>query len=329
MNILYNASRCGIGNNGGSKTIIKSAETLRKLGHKVRIWAEVNYYTWHDLKVPIYKQSKKNKDILYNPNFEIVGFKKQGFDTIINVSIWDVKSTLKSPIENKVWWMRGWETWVKGEDYLINQIKRFVDSGGRIIVNSGWLKDKLKSINIKSSLCWAGLDLDFGKDSAYWRDGGKGLYQKYKSYTIGGLWHPKHKTKNYHIFEQLQKHFQGNDRYEFKTLGNTLNNNQLLEFYNECDIWLALSELEGFHQVPAEAALCGCGIIYNDVDSGGTRDYCTPETATPFKSFEELVQVIEDYDFYKGDKVEKMLWLLNKKIGNRETNMKKFVEVLR
>lgn len=323
MKILFNASQCGLGNNGGTKTIIKSAETLRKLGHTVAIWANVNNYTWHGYMCS-YFSSVSNGDKPQVPIWPELP--KNTFDTIINVSIWDVESTLKSPIKNKVWWMRGWETWVKGEQYLIDQIHRFVNRGGKIIVNSGWLVEKLKSMGVGSKLCWAGLDLSF------WRyipvKGGSigGFVRKNHNFTtFGGLWHPKHKTKNYHIFEQLQEHFGDNTYYKFKTLKNDLNNDQLLEFYNECDIWLALSELEGFHQVPAEAALCGCSIVYNNIDSGGCHDYCTPETATPFTSFEGLVEAIENLKF---GKVDKMKWLLHEKIGDRENNMRKLVEVL-
>ena len=97
-----------------------------------------------------------------------------------------------------------------------------------------------------------------------------------------------------------------------------------MRFYNECDIWLAPTELEGWHNCPAEANLCGCLVICNRLDSNG-MDYATEETAMRFTGFDELLACIENPDF---SKVEKMKKVLHNKIGNRENNMKKFIDII-
>ena len=89
--------------------------------------------------------------------------------------------------------------------------------------------------------------------------------------------------------------------------------------------WLSLSSNEGFHQVPVEAALCGCLILYYDVDSGGTRDYCNESTAIPFKDVDELYYILANPEFFAiGDLKGNMDIQLFDVIGSRETNMKRF-----
>jgi hypothetical protein len=303
VKILFNASGCGLANNGGSKTIIKSAETLKVMGHNVAIWAPTNHYTWHKPDVEIGLLVKYNrKYICY-------------YETIINVSVWDVDSTLKMPIDNKVWWLRGYEKWVRGEDWLISQIKKFVNAGGKMIVNSSWLIGQLKEkCGVDSELCFAGLDLDFWERNLD-IDGG----------AIGSIGRSKHMTKNYGLCKTMDRSFPNRT---WQYIDGCLNNDQLYRFYNNCDIWFAPTALEGFHQCPAEANLCGCLVVCNREDSNGMGDYATDETAMRYDYRDgpgAILMCIINSDF---DKVEKMQEVLKTKIGNRETNMKKFVEMI-
>lgn len=321
MNILFNASVSGLGNNGGTKTIIKSVETLRKLGHNADIWYISNFYTWGDV-----------------PDCSCVPRENKTYDVVVNVSVYDVDTTLSHPCKNKVWWVRGLEQWVNGIQHFFNKVQEFTKAGGKIIVNSSWLKEELgTAINIQSEICFSGLDLGF------WRD--FGLRRMIPTITIGALWNAKHTTKNYSMFQKLETYYRYNQTITFRTLRNNLNDNELLKFYNECDVWLALSNLEGFHQCPAEAALCGCLIVYNDTPSGGTSDYCNQKTAMPFHSFngdkifyriddvtgkfvpvKTLIECIDDLIFSRRNYMEKFL---RQEKWTREFNMEKFVELLK
>ena len=169
MNILFNASQCGLGNNGGSKTIIRCAEVLQDMGHGVFMWANVDNYTWHKHSLNMYGQPAS----------------QTSFDAVVFVSVWDVCAIDKYQ-KNNVWYMRGWEKWLHGEDWLIQQIKKFVAAGGRIIVNSSWLIDQLRAkCGVDSVLCYSGLDLDVWKNNMC-----------IIGATIGGLGPRKHKTKS-------------------------------------------------------------------------------------------------------------------------------------
>ena len=302
MNIIFNALGCGLGNNGGTKTIVKSVEALNSLGHSASIHYNANRYTWEGDVVSVMADGE---DI-------------SRADAVVNVSVWDVDSTLKLPTKKKVWWLRGWEQWVRGEKFLIEKIKEFHNSGGEFIVNSSWLIEQLREkCGVDSVLCHSGLDL------GYW----KPLTMHTDKITVGALWHPKHKTKNYHMFEAVKKHFENNEMYIFQTIHGNLTQPQMRAQYGGCNVWLSLSELEGFHQCPAEAALCGCNIIYYNVNSGGTRDYCSHETATPFDTVDELITAIETYVPNKV-KRDKMETVLVREIGNREINMGMFVNII-
>jgi len=315
MKIIFNALGCGLGNNGGTNTIVQSAKALELLGHKIYIDYRTNNYTWDD--------------ILKKPGI------RNDIDCLIDVSVWDIDIT--AFVYNyyfRVWWMRGWETWVYGEKALIEKIKNYVDSGNKIIVNSSWLVKQLKEkCDVDACLCYAGLD--FG---SYYHYTSGYMYSyhssRYSSNSvneikdgyihIGHLGPRKHKIKRYDICQQLHSVFK--EKVIWHELGENLcGEYQLGTFYGRCNIWIAPTELEGFHNCPAEANLCGALVCCNKMPSNGMGDYATDETAMRFNTYEKLLEAIEKPDF---SKVEKMQDVLINKIGSREKNMKRFIEIL-
>ena len=286
----------GIQNNGGSKTIIRSAETLKELGHKVVIWTHTNKYTWHKPKVKITPHLK--------------GTKK--FDAAIAVSVSDIDivNTYFGLKVNKFWWARGIEKWQMPKNKIVKKARKI-----KVIVNATHL---LKHFP-KAKVCYAGLDLD------WWKNYGIACYIKDKA-TFGCLYSKRHKTKRYDLFKKIQKPMSDKMHAEFKKLNGHLNDKQLRQFYNQCDIWFAPTELEGFHNVPAEACLCGCLVVCNRRDSNGMGDYATEDTAMRYTGYDELLEAIENPDFSKIPKMQK---LLREKIGSREKNMKRFVELIK
>jgi len=302
MNILFNALQCGIGNNGGSKTIIRSAETLQDMGHNVVIWSQVNNYTWHIPKVKILS------------SYRMIGYPDNSQEII--VSSWELEAAYKRRLNyNAIWYCRGWETWVRGEEWLIDQSKQFINSGGRIIVNSSWLIDQFKNkCGVDVELCHAGLDLN------EW----EGRERTHKEpYTIGGMIYERHQSKRSDMLFNLDVRNKLNKR--FVNIKSGYSNNKLCNVYNECDIWLSPTELEGFHNVAAEANLCGCLVVCNRMPSNGMGDYSTDETAMRYTGHDELLACLNNPDFSKVPKMQK---ILREKIGSREKNMKRFVELI-
>jgi len=164
----------------------------------------------------------------------------------------------------------------------------------------------------KAKVCYAGLDLDF------W---GTKPWLELKN-TIGFMKYEKHKTKRNDLMDKLKKKY---STIELNIKGKC-NDKELKELYRSIDIYVAPTELEGFHNVPAEACLCGCLIVCNRRDSNGMGDYATDETAMRYTGWDELLEAIENPNF---SKVAKMQKLLKEKIGNREKNMKRFVRLIK
>ncbi len=320
MNILFNASQCGLGNNGGTKTIIRSAETLQDMGHDVKILAGVNKYTWHKPKVDIVDCGEYLGSLL-SMSVDALPDVENGLDiNMVSVSVWDLAHSIAFfDAENikHFWWCRGWEKWVNGEQWLIDLSKKFVNAGGKIIVNASWLVDQFKDkCDIDVELCFAGLDLDYWKKS-----------KQDDVYTIGAMKYERHKTKRSDLIEKLKSHIIKENKYSFYAMGidSDYGNNQVRDFYSCCDIIFTPTELEGFHNVGAEANLCGCLVFCNRMHSNGMGDYATEETAECFSGWDELLSKLENPDFSKVPKMQKVL---REMVGSREENMTKLVELI-
>ena len=111
MKIIFNAMNCGLGNQGGSLTIIRSVNTLVELGHEVFIIdTGKNQHTWTPLKA----KHIIVKDLSVIPNADVVI--ATGFKT--------VPSTLSLPTRCgiKAHYLRGWELWQMSEDQIVNKI---------------------------------------------------------------------------------------------------------------------------------------------------------------------------------------------------------------
>jgi len=280
-----------LSNGGGTRTILKSAQALRELGHKVSIVAHKDNFTWEKHQKPIHKVPA-NTDIL------------------IAVTISDVKHIMKYKGMRLAYYSRPVECDTKGHKWQMSQkkalatLRKFKKHNGTVISNSGWQVDWLAKHGIKSNLVYSGIDLDFWNDT-----GGSHKY-------IGGLINKRHKTKRSDIVK----------KYATVHLKNNLNAYGVRELYNKCSIWLAPTEKEGFHNVPAEACMCGNLIVCNRLKRNGMGDYATDETAMRYDTEDELLECIENPDF---NKVSLMQELIREKIGSREKNMKRMVRLLK
>lgn len=303
MRIVFNLHKVGLGNNGGSRTIIKSAETLASLGQEVIISSDIrNKYTWE----------KIDNKIKF-----ICGKKIPNGDVIIATGINSVRSTIDSNIGKKFYYVRGFETWAAKKETLFKSYKSL-----RCIVNSGWLKKMLQSKGIKSNLVFNGLDFEDFYDLNLGRVN-----------PLGCLFHKKHKTKNYSFVSNVAKL----GEIPLMSLNKNIkspNPSELNCWYNKIKIWVASSELEGLHNPPMEASLSGCAIVATDHPRSGTSDYVIPnKTALVYKnnnSKEALncIRKLLSDDDKRRELNYNMVELLKGKIGTRERNMNKFISVL-
>lgn len=327
MRILFNLLGTGLGNNGGSLTIVKSANTLAKLGHDVKVIdGGPNKMTWVKLEVP----HVIVRDIAEIPDA----------DAIIGTGINSLLSTELCKVKRKVMWIRGWELWkVSTEENLALMLQ---SSKAVKVVNSLCLRKKLASFGIESTIIRPGFDfdeifpLDIRKDH-------------YPTVVIGGLYNQgsKRKTKRTEwIFQTYAALRSSNLTVELAMFGSegtpsfsssfvflrnptTAQKNVL---YNRVDIWLAPSELEGLHVAPGEAMLTGCPVVSTAAEMSGTQDYLV-DRVTGLVSLNDLDDFIYCVKELAQDPVMRQELGRNaidkvRSLGSREENMKKFAQLL-
>jgi len=327
MKILFDLRSTGLGNGGGSQTLVKSANTLYELGHDIKIIdSSKNQHTWNKLEV-IHKIIKNENDI---PDADI----------IISTGFKSVPLTLKLPKRcgKKLVWIRGWELWIYDENKIVESIlKQPIIK----IVNSVGLYNKLKEYNTDSYVIRPGNDLEIFYNLNL---------RKSNKIIIGGLYHDKHrKTKRVDwILETYRKLKEKYSNLELWMMGSSdpvLYDLKLItkyfkqptveeknKFYNNIHIWLSTSELEGLHITPAEAMMTECCVVGTKAPLSGTQDYLISKD-TGFVSENNIKDFIKCVDKLIKDKNlreelgkngrEKIIAL-----GDRSKNMSKFINLI-
>ena len=301
MKIAFYATECGLGNNGGARTILKSAETLRKLGHEVDTIAWVDRFTW-------FKHRRTVSPDHVGPS---------DYDWIIACSAQDVPDLVawvknqSNGKANTAWWVRGWETWNLQEKKILARA-RSVD---KLMVNSTWLSNHLNTRGVENTIVRQGIDfIDWVHDDA--------ARIRSKKFVIGCLSHRKHATKNHLFAAEVFEHL---DPKKYKGI---LTSTPDADFYRECHIWLAPTCLEGLHNPPMEAALCGALVVCsNHPRNGMVPDYATHNTAEIYE-YGHLIDCVEAIENADMNKRLAMQVRITDNIGSREFNMKQMVEVL-
>lgn len=303
MRLIFNLFNVGLGNNGGSRTILLCAETLASLGYDVIIFSNIqSRYTWHNPVGPVF----------------VYGDKIPKGDVIVATGYKSVKSTVNSNIQKKYYYIRGYENWQANDSDLLSSYRSL-----NCIVNSSWLYDFLKSKNIHSEIIYPGLDFDcfFNKN-------------KKRDNIIGALYSKKHKTKRYDDIIKIMK----NTSYKVVVLNKDISDvdsNKLNLWYNKIKIWFAPTESEGLHNPPMEACLSGCVLVSTDHPRSGMSDYSVHNKTSliyPARNISKARECIDS--LIKDDNLidrlnNNMCNLLRSKIGDRKSNMTKFVDYIR
>ena len=334
MKITFDLRSTGLGNNGGSHTIVQSCNTLSELGHDVIIIdSSRNQYTWDKLEC----------DHLIVRNESLIPLS----DVVIATGLRSIlqMSNLPKKCGRKFVWLRGWETWVTHNEQRICNILR--NSKAKILVNSkGLLSQVKKKCGIDASLVYSGFD-----DKIY-----QTKERRIESeITVGGLINFQHLSKRTNWIEQTAHYLMTQQsllkrKVKFSFLSSQQLPSNILQyvnsycispsmdekrnFYNNIDIWLAPTCNEGLHLPPAEAAATGCcSVITNNIRNGMITDYL--DQSSSFISDDNLqsfmtttckvVNMASSLLLNVGKHAKKNV----EKIGNRKDNMIKFVEVLK
>jgi hypothetical protein len=329
MRIIFNLVKCGLANNGGSQTLIRSAIGLKSLGHDVTILLDKeNKFTWFDFDKSILKYIDVSTKTSEWPLSDI----------IIATACSTVNDTINYPhlnIERKFYWVRAIETWAMS----IEELKKGYSSGLKIMCNSEWQCRFLHRMGIDSVIQYPGLTIDVINSI------NKELNNdESKKRTIGALFSTKKRKCPERIVEicNIAHSFGLIDHVNL--LSNETSNNYFnklavphtifirpsfydkIKMMNDSMIWLATTDNEGLHIPPMEAGLSGCNIVCNKVDSAGMGDYAIDGfSSLNFKTNGEAISCISRY--VNDEKTRKMhssnfKSIIINKIGNVEENMK-------
>lgn len=308
MNIAFNMTHCGLANNGGTRTVVLCVKTLEELGHRCDIIGTNDRFTWLEHK-------------------PIIPYVPDDLDVVIATACTTVLNTLFMSVPVKAWYIRAHEDWAMPDD----QLKELYNSGIVNIVNSKGLQQFLSTYGADSKVIHQGIDFD------WWEN--RELRPKNKI-RIGAL-HTNQARKRWKDFVELSE-ILGTEEYEYVAMGPSKPKEDFLidfkhhasveelnDLYSSCHIWVATTENEGLHNVPMEAALCGCLIVCGDEPLNGMiYDYAfNGNTAMVYdrKDMEHAAELIRNPNW---DCVERMRNCLINNIGTREHNMKKLVEIL-
>jgi glycosyltransferase involved in cell wall biosynthesis len=326
MRIIFNLMSCGLGNNGGSHTIVRSSNALTELGHSVFLIDLISCkHTW----------TRLNSKHIVVKNFDQV----PDSDFVIATGYTTVDSTISLPPRcgKKVHWMRAWETWKLQESEII---KRILYAGTIKLVNSIWLQKKLSSLGFKSEIIRPGYDFD----EVYPLN-----IRSNKEIVIGALYNEGKKRRSKRTqwcFESISFLKKKHRNIRFQMFGSegvpksglvdkfvrSPSSKDKNTFYNECHIWLAPTELEGLHIPPAEAMLAECCIVGTNSPMSGMQDYLE-HGKTGLVSNNTIESFIKSIDsLILNEKTRKSLAVNGRQkvleLGSRQNNMKGMIDFL-
>ena len=326
MRIIFNLMSCGLGNNGGSHTIVRSSNALVDLGHTVYLVDLISCkYTWTSLKA---------KHVVIK-NFEQV----PNADFIIATGYTTVASTVSLPPRcgKKAHWLRAWESWKLQESEIIKWI---LYAKTIKLVNSISLQKKLGSLGFKSEIARPGYDFDEIYPLNIRSD---------KEIVIGALYNEGKKRRSKRTnwcFDAISFLKKTHKNIKFQMFGSegipksglvdkfvkSPSTKEKNHFYNECHIWIAPTELEGLHIPPAEAMLTECCVVGTNNPMNGMQDYLDHEK-TGLVSHNTIESFIKNINaLIVSERLRKSLGSIGRQkileLGSRQENMKRMIDLL-
>ena len=327
MKIIFDLRKVGLGNNGGSSTLIQSGNTLVDMGHEVFFVDSMrNQHTWTPLKAE-HKVVRNNEQM-------------PSADFIIATGYKSVGTTVSAPgrCGHKAHWIRAWEHWQMPDEQIV---KRVLEAPTIKLVNSICLQKKLKSHGHDSYIIRPGYD--FGQIfPKHIRGGSK------KNIILGGLYregvHGRRKRTTW-LFEtaRLMKTRYKNVKFwlfgsESDPQRNIVDRyfrnpsiGQKNDFYNNVDIWMAPTMSEGLHLPPAEAMMTECAVVGTEAELSGIQDYIIPDE-TGLLSKDNIRCFINDVEhLYSHPNCRKRLGTSGRQkiieIGDRKKNMQEMIDL--
>lgn len=329
MKITFNLQNVGLGNNGGSATIVHSANMLHSLGHTICLVSEKdNMFEWFDLDGPTYV--KTNGLVHDYPNADVV----------IATGAHSVQLVLNAPLGRgiKFWWIRAHETWAMGEKQLFSF---YANEQINLLVNSQCLQTLVRD-KARREVPIVRPGMDFHNFYMYSdRD-----YFPNECIRLGALYCDKPRKRfdwvtqiyktcktigvpiELHLFGTYKEGLHTDDYTEYLYQPTV---EELRNFYNSIDVWLAPTESEGLHMPPQEAMLCGCLVIGTNAKLSGMQEYLV-QRKTGFivshwgQAVNVLKSLLNEKDVLKEVRTNAIAKIHS--LGDRQENMRRFAKLL-
>lgn len=281
MHIAFYAAVSGLADNGGTNTIIRTADALRERGHRVDIVAAVDRFT----RVP-------------HP--ECVRFMPPDAEVVCAVSYMDVLAMHKLTDGRgmrQYWWMRLWDNPTSPDMQTLAAMQP-------TIVNAGWMQARLLTLGVTSQCIPQGIDIDF------WCEGWPSARQRRR---IGAVVRSEAR-KNFGDALWLSTALPG---FEFSFVKNH-SPEEMREWYRTLDYFLAPASVEGLPNTPMEASLCGAAILCRHNDEAGCLDFADEQSALMYGSIDEVPAMLAaDGDDAKAARVAESQRIIRERIGSR------------
>lgn len=320
--------KVGLGNNGGSSTLVKSGNTLVDMGHEIYFVDSMrNQHTWTPLKASHIKANPNDNSKLPDADFIIAtGYKSVG-------------TTVIAPgrCGHKAHWIRAWEHWQMSDDKIIKSV---LESPTLKLVNSICLRDKLKKHGFESHIIRPGYD--FGQLFP------KNIRGKKEDVILGGLYregvHGRRKRTQW-LFETARFMKSRYKNVKFWMFGSEPDPKDHIidlyvrgpsmekknDFYNNVDIWMAPTMSEGLHLPPAEAMMTECAVVGTTAELSGIQDYVVQDETGLLSKNDIRSFRIDVEHLYKHPKCRERLGKAGKekisKIGDRKKNMQRMIDL--
>lgn len=333
LTITFNLIGTGLANNGGSLTIVKSANILHNMGHFVFLVSDIpNKYTWHKLEARFIQLG--GRESLHYPDA----------DVNIATGFQSVKYVCMAPLTRgkRYHWIRAHESWIVKDPFKI------YNAPTRKFVNSIGLKHYVEDIyNVPCEILYPGIDYDL-----FYNIKPERYKSRFDKILIGALFNRKPRKR----FEWIEETFQylkgkygnkislilfgdsGRPLYldpKFKFLYvQQPGSGQLRQLYNLAHVWLAPTKSEGLHIVPIEAALCGCLVVGTQAPLAGMSDWLV-DKETGFVAYNEypnFISKIEEAISCTDEEaavISMKAQIAIRKLGTRKENMEKLVSIIR
>jgi len=320
VRIAFNFHGVGVGNNGGTRTVLKSAMMLAQMGQEVQIWSDgPSQFDWFVPEGVDYIEGRLED--------------MEPVDALIATGQSSARSTAAFAGKKVgAYWVRGFETWSAS----VEELAETYSLGLRVMANSSRLIRKIKEVSgVEASMVRPGLEVDFFTRTCV------------PGHKLGALYSPKSMKRACDVakvFETVKRisgastvlmsAYDVPEGFPADEIVMNPSEDEKRDMYRSVGVWYAPTDNDGLHIPPMEAGLCGAALVAHGVSEAGMEDYAIPgDTALTYPTGDLETASLQACRLLSDENLRSYMSrslgnLLIEEIGSRRDNMARMVEVL-